>query len=105
MESQEFKDVLLTVTDAVYHFEAPGGAGEEYLVWQETGGRSLYASDARCGTVEKFQVDLYTEKEFPDMVGKILEALEENGISFQEPAPYFDPDTKKLRYIIECEVV
>ncbi len=105
MESQKFKDVLMTVMDAVYHFEVPEDAGEEYMIWQKTGGHSLYASDTRCCTVSMFQVDLYTGQEFSDTVDRILETLEANDISFQEPEPHFDPDTKKLKYIIKCEAV
>lgn len=105
METQEFKDILLTVMDAVYHFEAPEDAAEEYMVWQKTGGRSFYASDTRCCTVSTFQVDLYTEQEFSDTVERILETLEANDISFQEPQPQFDPDKKKIRYTIQCEAV
>lgn len=105
MDLEEFKEILSTAVEELYHFEAGADAGEEYAVWQETGSRSLYSSGVRCGTVLKLQVDLYTGKENTETLGKILDVLEENDIAFMDPIPGFDPDTKKLRYIIECEAV
>lgn len=104
MTLQEFRDILLTVTDKVYHLEA-WQEQEEYIIWQETGGRSLYGSGRRCATVKKVQVELYSRKEFTDTLDRLLDTLEEHEIAFEEPIPDFDPDTKKMRYIIECEVI
>lgn len=105
MTLQEFRNILLGVTGNVYHSEAPGDVRGEYIIWQEKGGRALYASDARSETVRKIQVELYTGEEFTETTDRILDALEKNGVAFREPEPYFDPDTKKTRYIIECEAV
>lgn len=105
MGLEEFKGILSTAVEETYHFMAGPDAGEEYAVWQETGSRSLYSSGVRCGTVQKVQVDLYTGKEHTETLGRILDTLEENGIAFMDPVPDFDPVTKVMRYIIECEVV
>lgn len=104
MSLQEFRDILLMVTDNVYHFEAAETTGSEYIIWQETGGRSLHGGNTRRETVKKVQIELYTDKEFSEMPERIMEVLEENDIAFGEPIPGFDPETKMLRYIIECEV-
>lgn len=105
MSLQEFRDMLLTVMENVYHFEAWQETESEYIIWQETGGNSLYGDGVRCETVQKAQIDLYTMEEFSGTVGKILEVLEMHDIAFREPKPSFDTDTKRFRHIIECEVL
>ncbi len=105
MSLQEFTDVLLTAVGSVYHLKAPADVPDEYVIWQETGGRSLYASDVRSETVRTVQVELYTGREYTETVDRILDVLERKGIAFQEPEPHFDPDTGKTRYTIPCETV
>lgn len=104
MSLQEFRDLLLTVTDAVYHFEA-AKEKEEYIVWQELKDGGLYGSDNLCEKVKKVQVDFFTKKEFPEMLERLKAALKNDCIAYDEPIPSFDPETKQFRYIIECEVV
>lgn len=105
MSLQEFRDLLLTVTEQVYHFENCQDTEEEYIIWQETGGKSTHASNERSETVKQIQVELYTSIEFTNTIDAILNVLETNDIAFQEPTVHFDKDTKKIRYIIECEVL
>lgn len=105
MSLQEFRDILLKIMENVYHFEAYQETDEEYIIWQETGGNSMHGDGVRCETVQKAQVELYTKIEFSETVGKILDVLEQNDIAFREPIPSFDADTKRFRYIIECEVL
>ena len=47
MSLQEFRDLLLGITEKAYHFEAAQDAPDKYIVWQETGSRALLASDCR----------------------------------------------------------
>lgn len=105
MSLEKFRDILLTVLKNVYHFEAWQETDEEYIIWQETGGNSLHGDGARCETVQKAQVELYTKIEFSETKERLLEILEQNDIAFREPIPSFDTDTKRFRYIIECEVI
>lgn len=105
MTLQNFRDILLTVTDNVYHFEAYKETDAEYIVWQETGGNSLHGSNERVERVKKIQVELYTAKEFTETLDKLTEVLEKNEIAFSEPLPDFDNETKRIRYIIGCEVI
>ena len=37
MSLQEFRDLLLGITEKAYHFEAAQDAPDKYIVWQETG--------------------------------------------------------------------
>lgn len=105
MTMQEFRDVLLSVTDKVYHFEAFQDSTGQYIVWQETGGHSLYGSDKRQGTVKHIQVDFFTGNEFDPVLDQLLDTLEASGVAFGEPVTSYDTNTKGIRHIIECEVV
>ena len=40
MSLQEFRDLLLGITEKAYHFEAAQDAPDKYIVWQETGSRA-----------------------------------------------------------------
>lgn len=102
---QEFKKMLETVLEEVYHFEAWQEAGEEYIIWQETGSRSYYASGIRSETVQRIQVELYTAKEYQEPLEKLLKVLEDNEVAFEDPVPDYDRETKRFRYIVECEVL
>lgn len=105
MTLQEFRDVLLSVTDKAYHYEAFEEQEGEYIVWQENGGRSAYGSNARANTVKNVQVELYTQEEYTPTLDKLLNVLEAEDIAFEEPITDFDKDTKRIRHIIECEVI
>lgn len=105
MTLREFRDLLLSVTDNVYHFEAFEESEDEYIIWQETNGRSAYGSNARTNTVKNVQVELYTQEEYTSTLDKLLEALEAEDIAFEEPVTDFNKDTKQIRHIIECEVI
>jgi hypothetical protein len=104
MTLQEFKDLLLTVTDRVYHLEA-WQEGEEYLVWQELQPRSSKSDNRRGEVIRRVQVDLFTREEFSQTLDKLLEVLNEHDIAFDEPVPGYDTDTKMMRYIVQCEVM
>ncbi|MCM1190742.1 MAG: hypothetical protein NC541_15815 [bacterium] len=105
MSLQEFGEMLKSVTEAVYHFEAWQETAGEYLVWQETGSRSTHASNVRRETVKRIQVELYTEEEFSETPERLMETLEEYEIAFEDPVIEYDRDLKKFRYIWECEVI
>ena len=105
MTLREFRDLLLTVTEHVYHFEAAKETADSYIVWQEVSGRALAGSDRRQEVIRDVQVDFYTTIEFDPVLEEVLQVLEENGVAFEEPQTGFDPDTRMIRHIIECEVV
>lgn len=105
MSLQEFNEVLQAVTEGVYHFNAPQEPAGEYIVWQETGLHSLYASNVRRETIKRIRVELYTEEEYSETIGKLLTILEQNEIAFQDPVSDYDRDTEKIRYSVECEVL
>lgn len=97
--------MLLTVTGRVYHYQAAKEGGDAYLVWQEVGGRALAASDRRKEVIREVQVEFYTSVEFDPLLERLMEVLEAHEIAFEEPVSGFDPDTGKIRHILECEAV
>ncbi len=105
MTLQDFKDILLTVLDNVYHFEAYKESEEEYIVWQETSESGIFGSNRQIGAVKKVQVDLYSRKEFTGTFDKLKAVLNENEISFEVADIDYSRETKRTRYIIECEVI
>lgn len=105
MRLQEFGEILRDVTEEVYHFEAWKETAEEYIVWQETGARSLYAGNVRGETVKRIQVELYTKKEFSETAGKLMRTLEQHEIAFADPILDYDRESKRFRYILECEAI
>lgn len=105
MRLEKLRDLLLIVTDNVYHLEAYQETDAEYIVWQERGSHSLYGGNERCETAQKVQLDIYTDKEFSDLPERVLQILEENEVACKDPIPSYDVESKRMRYIIECEVV
>lgn len=101
----QFCDVLKTVSNQVFHYEAFGGVSGEHIIWQETGGRSLYGSDRRQEVIREVQVDLYTKTEYTETLDKLLTALEEAEVSFEEPVTSYEKETGYIRHTIECEVI
>ncbi|WP_434310477.1 hypothetical protein [Hominifimenecus sp. rT4P-3] len=104
MTLQEFQNVLLSVTENVYHFEA-AEASEKYVVWREIGGRALMASGHRREVIHEVQVEFCTKEEFDPMLEGLLNALEMAEIVFEEPLVEYDSETKQIRYTIYCEIV
>lgn len=105
MTLREFRDLLLTVTPEVYHLEALE-AGEEYIVWSETGGNALAADGRRSQVVRHIQVDFWTTQEYPTLLETLMETLGSNDcVSVSEPIPDYDEETKMQRFIVECEVL
>lgn len=105
MTLQEFRDLLLDVTDKVYHFEAAGEATGQHIVWQETGGHALAGSNVRREVAREVQIDLYTTEEFDPLLEQLLTVLEAAEVAFSEPTTVYDTDTQLIRHIVECEVV
>lgn len=101
----EFRDRLLTVTENLYHYEAPKDTPLPYVIWQEVGGHSLYGDNTDGVNVYQVQLDIYSETEFDPLVGSIVEILRADDIAFDFPFSEYDSDLKLIRTIIDCEVV
>ncbi len=101
----QFRDLLLSVTEKVFHFEAQGDTDQEHIIWQEEQNRALHGDGKRTELIRHVQVDLYTKAEYPPLLDEMLAALEDAEVAFEEPIPDYDTETGFYRYIIECEVI
>jgi len=104
MTLKQFRDVLLTVTDKVYHFES--SKEKEYIVWGEIGQKSLRADGNISETGIRIAVDIFTADEYSELPGKLTKALSENDeIFLRDCLTDFEKDTGYIHYAYTCEVV
>lgn len=75
-------EILLTVTDKVYHYEAIH-VSDKYIVWAEDSeGSSLEADNYKAEQSIQGTIDYFTKEEFDKNVDEIQNALISNCISF-----------------------
>lgn len=75
-------EILLTVTDKVYHYEAMH-VSDKYIVWAEDSeGSSLEADNYKAEQSIQGTIDYFTKEEFDKDVDEIQNALISNCISF-----------------------
>lgn len=98
MNLLEIRDVLLTVTSKVYHFEAPAGETGKYIVWAEDGETDLHADDKIEARVTEGTIDLFTPDEYDSMPQKISEALDRSGVSHKLNSIQKETDTGLIHY-------
>lgn len=100
----KFKDILLECCSAVYHIE---GFEEkaDFIVWAESGCRTLNTDNARTEESTIIAVDFFTKKEFSDVPGKIRDKFREYDISYKGPDILYDSDTGRRHYAYTVEVI
>lgn len=104
MNLKEFRDLLLTVHPAVYHFESHKES--EYIVWHEVGSLSLMGDGAIAERGTRIAVDYFTKDEY-DQVHEALEITlaAHDDICMAEPAVDFDKESGLIHYAYTCEVM
>lgn len=99
-----FRDLLLTVTPDVYHFEAH--KDEEYIVWHEVGDISLPGDGQRAETGARIAVDYYTRQEYDTLHTQLERVLDEcEDIALSDAAVLYEPETGLIHYAYTCEVI
>ena len=65
---KKFAELLrYTSTNEIYHYDATGGKGDRYIVWQEEGeSDSLFLDNQHDEIVINGSLDSYTKFEFDD---------------------------------------
>lgn len=103
MHAENLKNALLTVTDKVYHGEAPAGENR-YIVWAEAGqGADLWADDRLAAQALRYTVSLYTPGEEDATFGKIQDALGAAGFSFSLADAAYLTEPKQTCFTWSCE--
>lgn len=97
---KKVRDALLTISGLnSYHYFAPAGHGDPYVVWMEGyEGSSLEADDRKAAHSISGTIDLYTKTEFDPLVDSIHDALTAAKIGFYLESVQFEDDTKYIHY-------
>lgn len=104
MTLEQFRDVLLSVTENVYHFESH--KDDEYIVWHEVGGISLMGDNGTAERGIRVAVDYFTKNEYDKLHEKLESVLSDNDeIYLANKATDFEPDTGYVHYAYTCGVI
>ena len=101
MTLTEFKNLLLTADPLSSHYESNGKTN--YTVWSEYGANRLTADNTEVGRTWEIQVDRFTKIEFDPIADAIAATLNNAEIAFTYLLDY-EPDTKYIHHIWDCEV-
>lgn len=103
---QSIRDLLLTQTNKVYHYEKPERTElSQYIIWQEDGeGDSLHADNSKREQVIQFTVDLFTKTEYSPLIDGIQNTLADSTISFTLVSVTFETETKYIHYQWQAEI-
>ena len=101
---KKLRDVLSELDIDVYHYDALN-ASSEYIVWYESGESDALSADNRKGEqVLAGTIDLFTRKEYNQIVDDIQDRLNKNKISFRLNSVQYEDETKLIHYEWEFEI-
>lgn len=95
---KQIKEVLLTVTPNVFHYEGDN-KNDKYIVWAEEGEvSSLEADNTKQMRTIQGTIDYFTKAEEDKTVERIETALKEADISFSLNSVQYEDETKFIHY-------
>lgn len=98
MTLQRIKNLLLTVTDKVYHYHA-WEQQDKYIVWAEDSeGDSVHADNQKQIQAIQGTIDYFTKDEGDPNVEKIQKAMNDNEISWQLNSSQYEEETEYIHY-------
>ena len=103
MTLKQFKDLLLTVSDKVYHNKAIKESS--YIVWHEVGQIGTSADNSKAESGWRIAVDYFTKDEYDETPDKISDLFDCDDIASDSPVIDYEPDTGYTHYAWTCEVV
>ena len=102
----EVVQLLLGLTDKVYHFEAPENAAPPYIVWQEIGqGEILSGDDSQDAYAATGTIDIFSRNEKEPLVSSVYRALNDACISFYKKSVQYEQDTRLIHTEYEFDVL
>lgn len=102
----EVVQLLLGLTDRVYHFEAPENAAPPYIVWQEIGqGEILSGDDSQDTYATAGTIDVFSKNAKEPLVASVYKALNDACISFYKKSVQYEPDTRLIHTEYEFDVL
>ena len=95
---RQIEEILLTITDKVYHYEAMDSP-DQYIVWaEEMEVSSVEGDDRKINQSIQGTIDYFTKSDWDENVEKIQKALKENCISFYLNSVQIEEDTGYQHY-------
>lgn len=93
------RDILLEVTDKVYHYTKLGDEKDKYIVWAEDGeGQSIYSDDIKEDQVIQGTIDYYTKDDFDPLVDEIQDGLSKEKIPYYLGSVQYEDETNLIHY-------
>lgn len=91
-------EILKTVTDDVYHYEAMKRL-DKYIVWAEDAeGDSVEGDNAKINQSIQGTIDYYTKEDMDENVDKIQATLKDACISFYLNSVQHEEETEYIHY-------
>ena len=102
---KEFAELLrYTSTNEIYHYDATGGKGDRYIVWQEEGeSDSLFLDNQHDEIILKGSLDIYTKVEFDDLVDDVIDLFNANGVPFNIISIEYETNSSYIHYSFDWE--
>ena len=95
---RKIEEILLTVTDSVFHYEAMDKS-DQYIVYAEDSeGSSVEGDDQKINQSIQGTIDYFTKKDWDENVIKIQEVLKNARISFYLNSVQFEEETGYQHY-------
>lgn len=100
---ERLKELLLSLDPHVTMFKGDGHS-ETYTVYTPHGQWRMLSDDLTEDRTFRVTIDRFTLDPADDLHMQIVDLLENNYISVDDPITVFDPDDGSIRYIIDCYV-
>jgi hypothetical protein len=102
----DFRNILLEVIGAVYHFRPPENTPEKYILWGETGeGDTIQADEKTHELTLKGILYYYTRTEYDDVFDQICKEFNENEIAWSISAIGYNDTTREITYELHWEIM
>lgn len=98
----EIRDMIAEADPTANHYYSEDTSGD-YTTWQEYS-RLPMSADDRTNKGWNVQIDRYTRKEFDRIADELERVMDERMLSYTHQVE-FEPETKFIRHIFDCEAL
>lgn len=104
MTLKQFRDLLLTVSDDVFHHEST--KENDYIVWHEVRYMSLKGDNGIAQKAVRIAVDYFSTEEYSDIPDRLTEVLAGNDEVFlKRHTVIYEEDTGYIHHSFSVEVI
>ena len=98
MSLQEIKEFLLGITLNTYHQEA-WQQHDTYIVWAEDmESGAVHGDNRKIKQMLDVTIDVFTKDEYPEIIPRLQQAFNDEGIPFELLSIQYESDTKYTHY-------